>query len=60
MCKECSPQRAERVAKMERQAAALGDLQKFVVDGPLIPLVAATGLVVGSSVVDSVVDLLLR
>jgi hypothetical protein len=45
---------------MERQAAALGDLQKFVVDGPLIPLVAATGLVVGSSVVDSVVDLLLR
>ncbi len=27
MCKECSPARAKRVARMERQAAALGTVQ---------------------------------
>lgn len=60
MCKECSPKRAARVARMERQAEAIGDLQKFVVRSPLLPLVAAVALVGGSSVIDSVADMLIR
>jgi len=59
MCKECSPARAARVARMEVQAERLGDLQKFVVGSPLLPLAAAVLLVGGSSVIDSVAERLL-
>jgi hypothetical protein len=60
MCKECSPARAKRVARMEVQAERLGDLQKFFVGSPLLPVVAAVVLVAGSSVIDSVADHLIR
>jgi hypothetical protein len=45
---------------MEVQAERLGDLQKFVVDSPLLPVFAAVVLIGGSSVIDSVADLLIR
>lgn len=60
MCKECSPKRAARVARMEVQAERLGDLQNFVVGSPLLPVLAAVVLVGGSSVIDSVADMLIR
>jgi hypothetical protein len=47
---------------MEAQAERLGDLQNFVTAGvsPLLPAAAAVGLVLGSSVIDSVADMLIR
>jgi hypothetical protein len=45
---------------MERQAVALGDLQKFLAGSPVVPAVAAVVLCGGASVVDSVADLLIR
>jgi hypothetical protein len=45
---------------MEVQAERLGDLQKFFVGSPLLPVVAAVVLVAGSSVIDSVADHLIR
>jgi len=42
MCKECSPTRKARVARMEVQAERLGDLQNFLTAAavPVLPTVA--------------------
>lgn len=60
MCKECSPRRAARVARMEVQAERLGDLQKFVVAGPVLPFVASVVLFGSASIIDSVADHLIK
>lgn len=58
MCKECSPKRAAKAARLEVQAERLGDLQKFLNDAPFVPaivvLAAAAGIGAATKVIEGI------